>query len=563
MAWDFSTDAEFEEQLEWIREFRNEQIAPLDLLYPKLPYYPLEGDLGVYVRSLREQVKARGLWAAHLGPELGGQGFGQLKLALINEILGGSNWAPNVFGTAAPDTGNAEIIAHYGTDEQKEMYLQPLLNGECFSCFSMTEPHAGSDPKMFTTEAVKDGDEWVITGSKYYSSNARTSKFVIVMAWTNKDTTAYQGMSMFLVPSDTPGIEIERHIGMFSEHEDEGMHALINYNGVRVPAENLLGGEGQGFHVAQTRLGGGRVHHAMRSVGVMRRALDMMCERALSRETQGSLLADKQMVQSDIAESYAQLEMFRLLVLQTAWKIDQHHDYKLLRKDIAAIKFMMPSVLQGHRVALDAPPRCARRVERDAVLGDVAVGAVDVDRRRSDRGPQDHRRPAGAEGVQGVARALADRVPPAAPRVGPPGARRAHRRTEVRSRVMTASDDHGRRPHGRRQSGEGRGEAAQKIDELANPAKLGAWMDAQGLPGEGEPEVTFVSGGAANEIFGVERGGQKMVLRRPPRVVPAGRNETMVREYRILSALNDTDVPHPTAIARAATTSRCSAPRST
>ncbi len=346
MAWDFSTEPEFEEQLAWIREFRDEQIAPLDLLYPKLPYYPLEGDLGVYVRSLREQVKARGLWAAHLGPELGGQGFGQLKLALINEILGGSNWAPNVFGTAAPDTGNAEIIAHYGTDEQKEMYLQPLLNGECFSCFSMTEPHAGSDPKMFTTEAVKDGDEWVITGSKYYSSNARTSKFVIVMAWTNKDTSAYQGMSMFLVPSDTPGIEIERHIGMFSEHEDEGMHALINYNGVRVPAENLLGGEGQGFHVAQTRLGGGRVHHAMRSVGVMRRALDMMCERALSRETQGSLLADKQMVQSDIAESYAQLEMFRLLVLQTAWKIDQHHDYKLLRKDIAAIKFMMPSVLK-------------------------------------------------------------------------------------------------------------------------------------------------------------------------------------------------------------------------
>ena len=133
---------------------------------------------------------------------------------------------------------------------------------------------------------------------------------------------------------------------MFSEPEDEGMHALINYNDVRVPAENLLGGEGQGFHVAQTRLGGGRIHHAMRSVGVCQPALDMMCERALSPRTQGSLLADKQMVQSDIAESYAQLEQFRLLVLQTAWKIDQHHDYKLLRKDIAAIKFMMPSVLK-------------------------------------------------------------------------------------------------------------------------------------------------------------------------------------------------------------------------
>jgi acyl-CoA dehydrogenase len=346
MAWDFSTDPDFDEQLAWIREFRTDQIEPLDLLHPKLAYYPLDGDLGLYVRSLQQQVKDRGLWAPHLGPELGGQGFGQVKLALINEILGGSAWAPNVFGTAAPDTGNAEIIAHYGTDEQKATYLQPLLNGECFSCFSMTEPQGGSDPKMFTTEAVRDGDEWVINGRKYFSSNARTSRFVIVMAWTNRDVSAYQGMSMFLVPSNTPGIEVERHIGLFSEPDDEGMHALIHYNNVRVPAESLLGGEGQGFHIAQTRLGGGRVHHAMRSVGVMRRALDMMCERALSRETQGSLLADKQMVQSDIAESYAQLEMFRLLVLQTAWKIDQHHDYQRVRTDIATIKFLMPQVLK-------------------------------------------------------------------------------------------------------------------------------------------------------------------------------------------------------------------------
>ena len=346
MAWDFETDPEFQQKLDWVDSFVREECEPLDLAFPHLQFHPLTPERRAIIDPLKEEVRRQGMWATHLGPELGGQGYGQLKLALLNEILGRSQWASIVFGCQAPDTGNAEIIAHYGTDEQKAMYLEPLLNGECFSCFSMTEPHAGSDPKMFTTEAVKDGDEWVITGSKYYSSNARTSKFVIVMAWTNKDTSAYQGMSMFLVPSDTPGIEIERHIGMFSEAEEEGMHALINYNAVRVPAENLLGGEGQGFHVAQTRLGGGRVHHAMRSVGVMRRALDMMCERALSRETQGSLLADKQMVQSDIAESYAQLEMFRLLVLQTAWKIDQHHDYKLLRKDIAAIKFMMPSVLK-------------------------------------------------------------------------------------------------------------------------------------------------------------------------------------------------------------------------
>jgi len=290
-------------------------------------------------------VKAQGLWACHLGPELGGQGYGQLKLGLMNEKLGRNGLAPTIFGCQAPDTGNAEIIAHYGTQAQKDRYLEPLLNGECFSCFSMTEPHAGADPTMFTTEAVRDGDEWVINGRKYYSSNARTAQFVIVMAWTNHEAGAYNGMSMFLVPSDTPGIEVERHIGLFNESEDEGMHALIHYHNVRVPLDNLLGGEGNGFHVAQTRLGGGRVHHAMRSVGVMQRALDMMCERALSRTTQGGLLADKQMVQSDIAESYAQLEMFRLLVLQTAWKIDKYKDYKRIRKDIAMIKFLMPKVL--------------------------------------------------------------------------------------------------------------------------------------------------------------------------------------------------------------------------
>ena len=346
MAIDFSVEPDFQVQLDWIREFCREQIEPIDLLHPHLAFHPLEGDLRLLVRSLQDQVKARGLWAAHLGPELGGQGFGQLKLALINEILGGSSWAPIVFGTAAPDTGNAEIIAHYGTDVQKQRYLQPLLDGECFSCFSMTEPHAGSDPKMFTTRATRDGDEWVINGRKFFSSNARTSQFVIVMAVSNPDVSPYKGMSMFLVPSDTPGVEIERHIGLMGEPESDGMHTLIHYDNVRVPADALLGGEGQAFQIAQTRLGGGRVHHAMRSVGMCQRALDMMCERVLSRTTQGSLLADKQMVQSDIAESYAQLEMFRLLVLKTAWEIDRYQDYSRVKKNIAAIKFTMPKVLQ-------------------------------------------------------------------------------------------------------------------------------------------------------------------------------------------------------------------------
>jgi acyl-CoA dehydrogenase len=210
----------------------------------------------------------------------------------------------------------------------------------------MTEPHAGADPKMFTTRAERDGDEWVINGRKFFSSNARTAAFVIVMVVTNPDVSPYKGMSMFLVPSDTPGVNIERHIGLMGEGPDDGMHALIHYDNVRVPADALLGGEGQAFVIAQTRLGGGRVHHAMRAVGQCQRALDMMCERALSRETQGSLLADKQLVQADIADSYAELAQFRLLVLYTAWEIDKYKDYQRVRKNIAAIKFLTPKIMQ-------------------------------------------------------------------------------------------------------------------------------------------------------------------------------------------------------------------------
>jgi acyl-CoA dehydrogenase len=290
-------------------------------------------------------VRRRELWATHLGPELGGQGYGQVKLALLNEILGRSQWAPIVFGCQAPDTGNAEIIAHYGTPEQKERYLRPLLEGETFSCYSMTEPQAGADPRLFTTRAMRDGDEWVINGWKFFSSNANTASFLIVMAVTDPDVSAYKGMSMFLVPTDTPGVNIVRNVGLAGEPLNEGSHALIHYEDVRVPAAGLLGGEGHAFAIAQTRLGGGRIHHAMRTIGLAQKAIDMMCERALSRETAGSLLADKQFVQGYIADSYAQLVQFRLFVLYTAWEIDKYNDYKRVRKDIATAKVVMPTVL--------------------------------------------------------------------------------------------------------------------------------------------------------------------------------------------------------------------------
>jgi acyl-CoA dehydrogenase len=345
MAWDFETDPEFAAKLDWVDAFVREEVEPLDLVWPHEQFVPLDETRRKAIDPLKEEVRRQGLWATHLGPELGGQGYGQLKLALLNEILGRSAWAPIVFGCQAPDTGNAEIIAHYGTPEQKDRYLRPLLDGEIFSCYSMTEPQGGADPTRFETRAVRDGADWVINGWKFFSSNARTASFLIVMAVTDPNVSPYQGMSMFLVPADTPGIDIVRNVGLSGEPLNEGSHALIHYDNVRVPGESLLGGQGQAFAIAQTRLGGGRIHHAMRTIGLARKALDMMCERALSRETAGSRLADKQFVQGYIADSYAQLIQFRLLVLYTAWEIDKYKNYRKVRKDIAAVKTVMPTVL--------------------------------------------------------------------------------------------------------------------------------------------------------------------------------------------------------------------------
>ncbi|MGE0878781.1 MAG: acyl-CoA dehydrogenase family protein [Acidimicrobiia bacterium] len=344
MAWDFSTEPEFQKKLDWADDFVRRNVEPLDLLYPKMAFTPLESPLRDLVNQLKDEVRAQDLWAAHLEPELGGKGYGQLKLALLNEILSRSMWAPIVFGCAAPDTGNAEIIAAYGTPEQKAKYLTPLLEGEAFSCYSMTEPQGGADPTQFRCRAVRDGDEWVINGDKFFSSNLRTASFLIVMAVTNPDVSPYKGMSMFLVPADTPGIHVLHHLGLGNEGWHEGTHAHVRYENVRVPDANLLGGEGKAFEVAQRRLGGGRIHHAMRSVARAKHLFDMMCERALSRRTQGSLLADKQMVQDQIADSWIQIQQFRLLVMYTAWLIDQSST-AAVRQYVGACKVLAAQVL--------------------------------------------------------------------------------------------------------------------------------------------------------------------------------------------------------------------------
>ncbi len=347
MAIDFSVEPEFQTKLNWMDRFVTEEVEPLDLYFRDTvsPFDRTDATANALVRPLQRQVQEQDLWACHLGPELGGPGYGQVKLALMNEILGRSLWGQIVFGCQAPDSGNAEILAHYGTEEQRERYLRPLLAGEISSTYSMTEPQGGSDPNYFTCRAVRDGDEWVITGEKWFASNFRYSTFLIVMVITNPDVPVYRGSSMVLVPSDAEGLEVVTDVGLGSEPLGEGDHPHLRFNDVRVPAENLLGEEGSGFKIAQTRLGGGRVHHAMRSVGTAQRALDMMCERVLSRETKGSLIAEKQAIQHWIADSWVQIQQFRLQVLHCAWLIDEVGDYAKIRQHIAGVKVATPKVL--------------------------------------------------------------------------------------------------------------------------------------------------------------------------------------------------------------------------
>jgi len=343
--WGFETEPEYQAKLDWAEEFMRENVEPLDFLQT-LPWDKSDPAVMSIVRPLQQQVKDQRLWACHLGPELGGQGYGQLKLALLNEIIGRSDWGPSIFGCQAPDSGNAEILAMFGSPEQKARYLQPLLDGEISSCYSMTEPQGGADPSLFRCRAVRDGDEWIINGEKFFSSNAKFSTFLILMAVTNPDADTFNRMSMFIVPADTPGIRILRNLGTGDEPAGEdGMHAYIRYEDVRIPADHLLGEEGKAFAIAQARLSGGRIHHAMRTVAMARRAFDLLCERAVSRRTRSGALGDLQMTQERIADSWLQIEQFRLLVLRTAWLIDKHQDYLKVRKDIAAVKAAMPAVL--------------------------------------------------------------------------------------------------------------------------------------------------------------------------------------------------------------------------
>ena len=345
MAWDFSTEPEFQTRLDWMEEFVRREIWPLESVLADLS----DDGLRRAIAPLSEEVKARGLWAAHLPPELGGQGFGQVKLGLMHEILGTSLIAPLVFGNQAPDSGNSEILALAGTNDQKEQWLYPLLAGELHSAFSMTEPDtAGSDPTLLRTRAERDGDGWVLNGHKWFSSNASIADFLIVMAVTDPEAHRYQRASMFIVPADTPGVRILRDVATMEHPHVEfgrfGGHAEVRYEDVRLGPEALLGAPGAGFLIAQHRLGPGRIHHCMRWLGVSRRAFDMLCERALVRYAHGSLLAEKDTVRTWIADSAAQMQAARLMTLHAAWKMDRE-GASAARTDIGMIKFFGAQVL--------------------------------------------------------------------------------------------------------------------------------------------------------------------------------------------------------------------------
>lgn len=343
MAWEFSTPTEFQRQLDWIREFVRDEVLPfetLDLDWPQLQRA---------IRPLQREVKQRNLWAAHLDPELGGQGYGQVKLGLMHEIIGSSSLAPLVFGNQPPDSGNSEILAAVGTPEQKKRWLQPLLDGEFYSAFAMTEPDTpGSDPTGLTTAAVEDGSGWIINGAKWFITNASIADFLIVVAVTDVHADKHRRTSQFIVPTDTPGVRIVRDIATMEEPTMAACrypsHSEVHLEDVRVPSTAMLGGLGDGFLIAQKRLGPGRIHHCMRWIGQAQRAFDMMCERATYRWVHGGPLADKQTVRNWIADSAAEIQAARLMTLNAAWLIDQHGS-AAARKEISLIKYFGAKVL--------------------------------------------------------------------------------------------------------------------------------------------------------------------------------------------------------------------------
>src|SRR3989339_1983276 len=330
--------------VEMMDEFVKKELYPLEKDLDSDDYPAFEKEL----HKKREIVKQMELWAPNHPKEFGGMGLSLMEHALVSEVLGQSPLGHYVFGCQAPDAGNIEILHLYGTPTQKEKYLKPLIDGKIRSCFSLTEVDMpGSNPVMLETTAVKEGSDYVINGHKWYSSSADGAEFAIVMAVTNPENSAYQKASMIIVPCDTKGFNLVRNIPVMG-HAGKGYfsHGEIIYQNCRVPEENILGAEGQGFVMAQDRLGPGRIHHCMRWIGVCNRSFDLMCRRAATRTiAPGKKLASKQNVQAWIDECADDIQAARLMVLHAAWRIDTL-GASAARKEISMIKYVVANTLQ-------------------------------------------------------------------------------------------------------------------------------------------------------------------------------------------------------------------------
>ena len=335
---DFSISEKMQTILGMIREFVDKELIPMEQEF----LFNEFRDMVPVIKKKRDMVKKMELWGPNIPVELGGMGLNLVDHGLVSEELGRSPLGHYVFGCQAPDAGNIEILHMHGTDEQKKQYLAPLAAGDIRSCFAMTEVDMpGSNPVMMETTAVKDGDDYIINGHKWYTTAADGSKFAIAMAVTNPDAPPYLQASMIIVPTDAPGYNLARNIPVMGhEGSDYASHGEVLFQNCRVPQKNLLGGEGQGFVMAQERLGPGRIHHCMRWLGICNRAMDMMCKRASERviAPNGKTLATRQIVQAWITESAAEIQAARLMTLYAAWRMDTV-GHKEARDDIGLIKF--------------------------------------------------------------------------------------------------------------------------------------------------------------------------------------------------------------------------------
>ena len=374
---DFGLSERAREHLGRLQEFMDSHVYPAEPVYAaqraELRAAGREHHVPQVVEDLKAEARERGLWNLFLpGSEDPAHGLSVVDYASLAEVTGRSpNLAPEAINCAAPDTGNMEVLHLFGTPEQKETWLRPLLNGEIRSAFAMTEPAvASSDATNISTRIERDGDHYVVNGRKWWISGAADPrcKVMILMGKTDPDGHPYRQQSMVLVPFDTPGVEVLRALPVFG-YQDQHGHCEITFTDVRVPVENLVGEEGGGFAIAQARLGPGRIHHCMRAIGMAERALELMCERAASRVAFGGPLARQGVVREQIAESRMAIEQARLLTLKTAWLIDRH-GVQAARSEVAAIKVIAP------RVALEVVDRAIQVHGGAGVSDDTPLAAM-------------------------------------------------------------------------------------------------------------------------------------------------------------------------------------------